>query len=90
MFAQHLRHLWAQVQHRAAMEFPPGLTPNEAALLVAGVLPDFWATTNKSAAPATYKRACVRFRVLCERQMQHIGPHPLTPLIEDALLPFIT
>ena len=51
MFAQHLRRLWAQVQHRAAIKFPPNLTPNEAALLVAGALSEYWATIRPGAAP---------------------------------------
>ena len=89
IFAQHLRRLWAQVQHRAAMEFPPDLTPNEAALLVAGALPEYWDAIRPGAAPATYKRARARYRELCAAQAQHIGPHPVTPILEAALQPWL-
>ena len=51
IFANHLRRPWAQVQHRAAMEFPPNLTPNEAAPLVAGALSEYWAAIRPGAAP---------------------------------------
>ena len=89
IFANHLRRLWAQVQHRAAMEFPPNLTPNEAALLVAGALSEYWAAIRPSAAPATYKRARARYRELCETQTRHTGPHPITPLLEAELQPWL-
>ena len=89
IFANHLRRLWAQVQHRAAMEFPPNLTPNEAALLVAGALSEYWAAIRPGAAPATYKRARARYRELCETQTRHTGPHPVTPLLEAELQPWL-
>ena len=89
IFAQQLRRLWAETQHRAAMEFPPDLTPNEAALLVAGALPEYWDAIRPGAAPATYKRARARYRELREAQAQHTGPHPVTPLLEAALLPWL-
>lgn len=89
IFANHLRHLWAQVQHRPAMEFPPNLTPNEAALLVAGALPEYWEAIRPTAAPATYKRARARFNELREAQAQHTGPHPVTPLLEAELQPWL-
>jgi hypothetical protein len=88
-FAQHLRLLWGQVQHRAVMEFPPDLTPNEAALLIAGAMPEYWAAIRPGAAPATYKRARARYRELCEAQAKHNGPHLLTPVLDDALQPFL-
>ena len=89
IFANHLRRLWAQVQHRAAMEFPPNLTPNEAALLVAGALSEYWAAIRPIAAPATYKRARARFNELRGAQAQHTGPHPVTTLLEAGLLPWL-
>lgn len=89
IFANHLRRLWAQVQHRTAMEFPPNLTPNEAALLVAGSLSEYWDAIRPTAAPATYKRARARFNELREAQAQHAGPHPVTPLLEAELLPWL-
>ena len=89
IFANHLRRLWAQVQHRTAMEFPPNLTPNEAALLVAGALSEYWDAIRPTAAPATYKRARARFNELREAQAQHAGPHPITPLLETELLPWL-
>ena len=89
MFAQHLRRLWAQVQHRTATEFPPNLTPNEAALLVAGSLSEYWDAIRPTAAPATYKRARARFNELREAQAQHAGPHPVTPLLKAELLPWL-
>jgi hypothetical protein len=89
IFANHLRRLWAQVQHRATMEFPPNLTPNEAALLVAGALPEYWDAIRPTAAPATYKRARARFNELREAQAQHAGPHPVTPLLEAELQPWL-
>ena len=67
------------------MEFPPNLTPNEAALLVAGALPQYWNAIRPTAAPATYKRARARFNELREKQAQHVGPHPVTPLLEAEL-----
>lgn len=89
IFAQHLRRLWLEVQHRAVMEFPPHFTPNEAALLVAGALPDYWGAVKLTAAPATYKRARANFNKLRAAQTQHTGPHPLTPLLEAELLPWL-
>ena len=89
IFAQHLRRLWLEVQHRAIMEFPPHLTPNEAALLVAGALPEYWEAVKLTAAPATYKRARANFNKLRAAQTQHTGPHPLTPLLEAELLPWL-
>lgn len=88
-FAQHLRRLWLEVQHRPAMEFPPDLTPNEAALLLAGALPEYWNAIRPTAAPATYKRARAKYRELCAAQTRHAGPHPLTPLLEAELLPWL-
>jgi hypothetical protein len=64
IFAQHLRRLWAEIHHRAAMEFPPDLTPNEAALLLAGALPEYWAAIRPTTAKAIYQRARARYRVL--------------------------
>lgn len=89
IFAQQLRRLWAETQHRAAMEFPPDLTPNEAALLVAGASADFWSAIRPTAAPATYQRARARYRELSAAQVQHTGPHPVTPLLEAALHPWL-
>jgi len=89
IFPQHLRRLWLEVQHRIAMEFPPDLTPNEAALLVAGALPEYWDAIRPTAAPATYKRARARYKELREVQAQHHGPHPVTPLLEAELQPWL-
>ena len=89
IFAQQLRRLWAETQHRAAMEFPPDLTPNEAALLVAGASADFWNAIRPTAAPATYQRARARYRELSAAQVQHTGPHLVTPLLEAALHPWL-
>ncbi|OGX84346.1 hypothetical protein BEN47_03005 [Hymenobacter lapidarius] len=89
IFAQHLRRLWLEVQHRAVMEFPPNLTPNEAALLVAGAMPEYWNAIRPTAAPATYKRARAKYRELRAAQTQHAGPHPLTPLLEAELQPWL-
>jgi hypothetical protein len=89
IFAQQLRRLWAETQHRAAMEFPPDLTPNEAALLVAGALPEYWAAIRPSTARATYQRARARYRELSATQVQHHGQHPVTPVLEAALHPWL-
>jgi hypothetical protein len=89
IFAHHLRRLWAETHHRAAMEFPPDLTPNEAALLVAGELPEYWAAIRPGTARATYQRARARYRELSAAQVQHHGPHPVTPVLEDALHPWL-
>jgi hypothetical protein len=89
IFAQHLRRLWAETNYKAAMEFPPDLTPNEAALLVAGALPEYWAAIRPSTARATYQRARARYRELSAAQVQHHGQHPVTPVLEAALHPWL-
>ncbi len=88
-FAQHLRRLWAQAHYRAVLKFSPHLTPNEAALLVAGAVPEFWPATRATAAPATYKRARAKYRALSAAHRQHVGPSPLTVALEAALRPYL-
>jgi hypothetical protein len=89
IFAQHLRRLWAETYHRAAMEFPPDLTPSEAALLIAGALPEYWDAIRPGTPRATYQRARARYRELYAAQVQHHGPHPVTPVLEAALHPWL-
>lgn len=88
-FAGQLARLWTETQHRTALHFPPGLTPNDAALLVAGASADYWAAIRPTAAPATYQRARARYRQLSAAQGQHVGPHPVTPVLEAALRPWL-
>ncbi len=90
IFAQHLRRLWGQVHHQAPMSFPLHTTTYNAALLVAGADSTFWPATRLSAAPATYKRTRAKYPKLREAQTKHTGPHPLTPLLDEALRPWLT